>query len=177
MYTKTLGVEWRSILDHFRLNIANHSPIEDLTKRALVSDIARTYNVLDWHALTIIKVKILLQRVWESKVDWDDPVPQSIVGECLLWCSQLKSLARKHIPHCYFPKDVQVVSTQLHGFSDASESAYTGIVNLRMVESDGNVHISLVTSKTKVAPLKHLTIPQLELCGAHQADGACLNDT
>ena len=64
------------------------------------------------------------------------------------------------------PKDVQVVSVQLHGFSDASENAYTGVVYLRMVDSNGRVHISLVTPKTKVAPLKCLTIPRLELCGA-----------
>ena len=62
---------------------------------------------------------------------------------------------------------MQIVSTQLHGFSDASESAYAGVVYLRMIDSDGNVHISLVASKTKVAPLKRLTIPRLELCGAH----------
>ena len=165
-YTKTLGVEWHSVLDHFRLSVANHSPIGDLTKRALVSDIARIYDVLGWYAPTIIKVKILLQRVWESKIDWDDTVPQSIADEWLLWRSQLKSLARKHIPRCYFPKDVHVVSTQLHGFSDASESAYAGVVYLRMVDRDGDVHVSLVASKTKVAPLKRLTIPRLELCGA-----------
>ena len=36
IYTKTLGVEWHSVLDHFRLSIANHSPIENLTKRMAV---------------------------------------------------------------------------------------------------------------------------------------------
>ena len=167
VYTKTLGVEWHSVLDHFRLSVANHSPIEDQTKRALVSDIAKTYDVLGWFAPTIIKAKILLQRVWESKVNWDDPVPQPIADEWMLWRSQLKSLSQRHIPRCYFPKDVEVVSTQLHGFSDASESAYAGVVYLRMIDSDGNVHISLVAAKTKVAPLKRLTIPRLELCGAH----------
>ena len=92
VYTKTLGVQWHSVLDHFRLSVANRSPIEDLTKCALVSDIAKTYDVLGWYAPTRIKVKILLQRVWESKIDWDDPVPQPIAEEWLLWRSQLKSL-------------------------------------------------------------------------------------
>ena len=36
-----------------------------------------------------------------------------------------------------------------------------------MIDTSGTVHISLVTSKTKVAPIKRLTIPRLELCGAY----------
>ena len=55
---------------------------------------------------------------------------------------------------------------QLHGFSDASEEAYSGVVYLRMVDSLQCVYTSLVMSKTKVAPIKRLTIPRLELCGA-----------
>ena len=75
-------------------------------------------------------------------------------------------LAAIIIPRCYFPKEVQILSTQLHGFSDTSEAAYAGVVYLRMVDTDGKVHISLVASKTKVAPIKQLTIPRLELCGS-----------
>ena len=56
---------------------------------------------------------------------------------------------------------------ELLRFSYASEEAYAGVVYLRMTDSLQQVHTSLVTSKTKVAPIKHLTIPRLELCGAH----------
>ena len=51
-------------------------------------------------------------------------------------------------------------------FLDASESAYAGVVYLRSIDSNGAVHTSLVMAKTKVAPIKRLTIPRLELCGA-----------
>ena len=166
-YTKTLGIEWHSVLDYFRLSVANQSTHTALTKRALVSDVAKTYDVLGWFAPVIIKAKILLQRVWESKVDWDDPVPDPIVEEWSLWRSQLSSLSKVHIPRCYFPKDVELVSTQLHGFSDASASAYSAAVYLRFTDQSGGVHVTLVASKTKVAPIKRLTIPRLELCGAH----------
>ena len=55
---------------------------------------------------------------------------------------------------------------QIHGFSDVSENAYAGVVYLRLVDSCDQVHVSLVMSKTKVAPIKRLSISCLELCGA-----------
>ena len=72
----------------------------------------------------------------------------------------------KSISRCYFPKNVQIISVQLHGFSDASENVYSGIVYLRAIYSLNHVHVSLVMSKTKVSPIKRLSIPRLELCGA-----------
>lgn len=105
----------------------------------------------------------MLQRVWEERVDWDDPVIQRIWRQ---WRSELPSLVHKDVPRCYFPKHVQVVSLQIHGFSDASEDAYASVVYFRMVDSAGVVHISLVMAKTKVSPIKRLSIPRLELCGA-----------
>ena len=144
-------------------------PLESITKRALVSDIARTFDALGLFSPSIIKAKILLQRLWEQKIDWDDAVPESIreAWSQMAWRSELNMLTEKRIPRCYFPKEAKIISTQLHGFSDASELAYAGAVYLRMCDSEGNVHGSLVTSKTKVAPIKRLTIPRLELCGAH----------
>ena len=82
------------------------------------------------------------------------------------WKRELPGLAERPVPRCYFPKHVIIRSMQLHGFADASEAAYAGVVYLRFVDSSGGVHIALVISKTKVAPIKRLTIPRLELCGA-----------
>ncbi len=59
------------------------------------------------------------------------------------------------------------MSTHLHGFCDASEDAYAGVVYILFTDAHDNIHVSLVISKTKVAPIKRLTIPRLELCGAH----------
>ena len=59
-----------------------------------------------------------------------------------------------------------MTSKQLHGFSDASEAAYSAVVYLRTVDTEGNIKTSLVSSKTKVSPIKRQTIPWLELCGA-----------
>ena len=165
-YTKTLGIEWNANLDHFRLAVASLNAATDMTKRALVSDIAKTFDVLGWFVPTTIKAKILLQRVWETGIGWDDLLPESIHQDWMTWRSELPLLTKKHIPRCYYPKNVEVVSTELHGFSDASEDAYAAAVYIRVQDKSGTVHTSLVIAKTKVAPIKRLTIPRLELCGA-----------
>ena len=156
-YTKTLGIEWSTSLDCFRLTIAELPCLKTMTKRSLISDIAKTFDVLGWFSPTIIKVKILLQRVWEAKIEWDDPVPEEIQDSWEKWRSELGVLSSKRIPRCYFPKDAHIVSMHLHGFSDASEVAYAGVVYLRMVDTTHRIHVSLVLSKTKVAPIRRLT--------------------
>ena len=111
-------------------------------------------------------MKILLQRVWELGIGWDDPVPDQILSVWKKWRSELTLLKQTSIPRCHYPKDATIVSIQMHGSSDASEDAYAGVVYLRFVDSLDKVHISLVLSKTKVAPIKRMSIPHVELCGA-----------
>ena len=165
-YTKTLGLGWNTASDTFHLTVAKLPSSEVVTKRILVSDVAKVFDVLGWFAPATVAMKILLQRVWEERVGWDDPVPEELQRIWRQWRSELPSLTSKGVPRCYFPKNAQIVSIQIHGFSDASEDAYAGVVYLRLVDSKGAVHTSLVVSKTKVCPIKRLSIPRLELCGA-----------
>ena len=78
-------------------------------------------------------------------------------ASCNPWLSYFSNL---------FPREVEGSSKQLHGFGDASESAYAEVVYLRAVHQNGLVHVSLIMAKTNVAPIKRLTMPRLELCGA-----------
>ena len=126
----------------------------EVTKRLLVSDTGKTFDVLGWYSPTIVKAKILLQRVWEAKIDWDEVLPQSLQEEGFQWRSELPLITERSIDRCYYLKSGHIRSFQLHGFCDASELAYAGTVYLRMVDTHGHVHVSLVTSKTKVAPIK-----------------------
>ena len=138
-----------------------------MTKRNLVSDIAKLFDVLDFFSPAVVLMKILLQRLGELKLGWDDPVPSQVYEAWSQWRSELKLISERHIDRCYFPKSANITLMQLYGFSDASEWAYAGVVCLRMSDSEGRVHVTLVMSKTKVAPIKRITIPRLELCGAH----------
>ena len=98
MSMKTLGIQWNSHLDHFRLTVAEFPESKNLTKRLLVSDIAKTFDALGWFSPSIIKIKILLQQIWELKIDWDDPLPSSIKDTWLQWRTELELLTEKHIP-------------------------------------------------------------------------------
>lgn len=164
--TKTLGLEWNATTDAFRITASEMGPSDRVTKRILCSDIAKIFDVLGWISPTTICVKILLQRVWEANVGWDDFVPEELQEAWRRWRCDLHTLMSKDIPRCYFPKHAKIVSFQLHGFSDASEQAYAGAIYFRMVDATAKVHTSLIMSKTKVAPIKRLSIPRLELCGA-----------
>ena len=76
-------------------------------------------------------------------------------------------LSSVKIPRCYYLPDETIVLNQIHGFSDAFERAYAAVVYLRSVYRSGNISVSLVVSKTRVAPLKKQTIPCPELLGAN----------
>ena len=166
-FAKTLGIEWSTNLDCFRLTIQKFPELKTVTKRALVGDVAKTYDVLGWFSPAIVKIKVLLQRLWEARIGWDDPVPLIIKEAWEKWRKELPLLQRRLLPRCHYPKDVRIVHTQLHGFSDASEAAYAGVVYVRTMDLAGESHVSLVMAKTKVAPLKRQSIPRLELCGAN----------
>lgn len=69
-----------------------------------------------------IKVTMILQRLWQSKVDWDDSVPSSIATECTHLKNQLFLLVNISIPRrVTLPNSIQV---NMHGFCDASQCAY-----------------------------------------------------
>ena len=72
----------------------------------------------------------------------------------------------RQLPRCYYRVDATPTSVHLHGFSDASEKAYSAVVYARSTYNNHQPLVALVSAKTKVAPLKSLSIPRLELCGA-----------
>ena len=78
--TRTLGIEWITDKDEFRLTTSEKPIQQKLTKRVLVSDIACIFDVLGWFAPVIITMKVLLQRLWESGTNWDEEAPTDITS-------------------------------------------------------------------------------------------------
>ena len=134
-----------------------------VTKRTVLKVTAQVYDPLGWISPILIEMKLLFQRLCQSKEDWDEESSPDMRGRYDKWMSELRKVGGFRIPRCYFREnDHTPVSIELHGFSDASSYNYAAVVYLR-VEVESSV---LVASKTRVAPLSRQTIPRLELLGA-----------
>lgn len=162
-FYSVLGIKWVSETDQFayRLQI----PDKPLTKRNILSAIAQIFDPCGFLAPVIFWAKALLQLLWTLGLQWDELVPGDITEKWEKFCSQIPELNKIHI-FCYLSL-YDAVDVQLHGFSDGSEAGYGAAVYVRMLSADGNVSVSLLIAKSRVAPLKRISVPRLELCGAH----------
>ncbi len=109
----------------------------------------------------------MLQELCRLKLDWDQPVPDSLSLRWQQWASSLHLISSHAIPRRITLSDVPFISQSLHGFSDASTTAYGAAVYLRTVHEDATVTVTLITSKARVAPLKATTIPRMEHTAAY----------
>ncbi|XP_055543288.1 uncharacterized protein LOC129728847 [Wyeomyia smithii] len=110
---------------------------------------------------------MLFQEIWRSGVSWDDEINQQCFEKWQTWLKLLPEIENLKIPRCYRLRTSagQETEIQLHTFVDAGENGMAAAVYLRYAEK-GKVECSLVGVRTRVAPLKYLTIPRLELQAA-----------
>ena len=67
---------------------------------------------------------------------------------------------------CMVPSG-KIHTVQLHVFTDSSETAYAAVIYARMTDTNGFVCVNLMAGKHRVAPIKTVSLPRLEFCGAH----------
>ena len=164
-YPKALGVTWDSSKDTMFTNI-NLPTTYNTTKRGVISDVARTFDVLGWISPAILPMKLLYRDLWKEKAEWDDEVSPDQASLHKKWREELPLLKDIQLTRYYFGKEVPS-SIQLHGYSDASDKAYAAVIFIRSTYPTLQPTVNLVISKTKVSPLATRTTPQLELCGAN----------
>lgn len=161
---KTLGIMWHTTVDefHFVVNLSDNPTT--FSKRTFLSDVSKLFDPLGFLAPVIISAKILFQSLWLQGLGWDDPLPEEIVKEWL----QIRNNFRE-ITNITIPRWIGTIKTdeniEFHGFCDASIKAYAAVIFCR-TQKNGNFSVQLLTSKTRVAPIKQVSLPKLELCGA-----------
>lgn len=137
------------------------------TKREVARVVMCLFDPLGLIAFLLIRGKVLIQELWTKRTEWDQPIPEDTNQRWRRWVDSLQQLEQLRIPRYYFPSSqpVSFVNLQMHLFVDASDTAYAAVVYLRL-KTEREIQVALVGAKTKVAPLKALSIPRLELKAA-----------
>jgi hypothetical protein len=162
---KTLGLVWHPSQDTFKYEI-NIKPCQELvTKRRVLSTISSIFDPTGLLGPVIVSHKIFMQQLWLQQIGWDEELPHDLQETWKKLCRQLPVLNNISIPRPVKIKG-EITTIQIHGFSDASERAFGACVYIRSGSANGKLHSQLLCSKSRVAPVKQVSIPRLELCGA-----------
>jgi len=168
---KTLGLPRHPLLDQFliskgtcaqKLREPKHSPVN---KRTVSSIIAAMFDPLGLISPVVVVYKIFLQQLWLHKLDWDDQLPLELLNQWIDMYLRMSQVNEITVDRLVLAKG-QPTEIQLHGFCDSSKQAYGACLYLRSVNQQGEVTTKLLFSKLRVAPVKKITLPRLELCGA-----------
>ncbi|XP_062713903.1 uncharacterized protein LOC134290730 [Aedes albopictus] len=171
---RVLGMAWLPNEDVFVYSVTLPDELERststktlTTKRSILRFVMSVFDPLGLISNLLIHGKTIIQDLWRAQVGWDDAIPTDIFDQWMRWIDQLSKLNQVRIPRCYFPDyDRECFKTmQLHVFVDASESNFACMAYFRVIDR-GQPRCSLVAAKAKVAPLKPLSIPRLELQAA-----------
>ena len=125
------------------------------------------YDPLGFAAPFILPAKRLLQRLCKEQIGWDEEIPREMSQSWERWLEDLPKLENIAVPRYLKSRQLsQVVDVQLHHFSDASSGGYGCVSYLRYKDVDNKFHCLLLMGKSRVAPIKPMTIPRLELTAA-----------
>ena len=163
--SKALGVRWNFQDDEFWFDL-NIEDCKRINRKKMLSIISTMYDPLGIVSPVLIAGKIILQDATRLKIGWDEEVPASMQQSWIHWLQSLADLKRLRVPRCVKPARFDDSFHELHHFSDASEKAYGSCSYLRSINKCGEINTALVFSKSRVAPIKNVTIPRLELQAA-----------
>ncbi|CAH0713893.1 unnamed protein product, partial [Brenthis ino] len=158
-----LGLGWQSDSDELCFSINNKIP-SVMTKRTILSVISQIFDPLGLLAPCVISMKCLLQKLWLLKLSWDDPLPSDISRSWNEFIINLPLLNDLRIIRNVLVDSYTYID--LHVFCDASQYAYGACLYICSGNDNSETLVRLLMAKSRVAPIKPMTIPRLELCGA-----------
>ena len=167
---KVLGLWWNTTTDCFTFKVSSRYDPELIsgarkpTKREVLRTLMMIFDPLGFIGHFLMFLKVILQEIWRTSVAWDDTIGDAQFERWLQWLKVLPEVENVEVPRCYRSTISlgDATEVQMHIFVDASENGFAAVVYLRFEQGD-MIETSLVGSKTRVAPLKFLSIPRSEL--------------
>ncbi|GFW55993.1 uncharacterized protein TNCV_373991 [Trichonephila clavipes] len=165
--TKALGLLWRPQKDTLAFSVSSIADVSDsctITKRSVLSTTAKIFDPLGLISPVVTKAKLVMQELWRLKLDWKDSLPIHLETQWKRFVKSLAAINNLDIPRYILLDDA--LRIELHGYCDSSLRAYGAAIYVKCLHNSGTVSTNLLCSKSRVAPLKSVTIPRLELCAA-----------
>jgi hypothetical protein len=172
---KVLGLVWNTKDDLVKYKVEVEmckTQQPKFTKRKILSQVARIYDPIGFAAPYLVRAKIGLQELWQKGLDWDDELSPSDQTKWSAYFNEMEQLSQTSVERCLCPAATNEPPT-LCVFADASREAFGTCAYLRSEDPTGAVNVRFVAAKSRVAPLKELTIPRLELQAAVLASRLC----
>lgn len=161
---RALGLQWCVETDTFKFKMALKE--QPHTRRGILSVVSSVYDPLGFLAPLTLPAKLILQDLGRRSYAWDDQIPLTLQQQWIRWLRDLERVTAFKVDRCLKPTDFgESIRAQLHHFADASENGY-GTVTYLMLQDNNRTHVSFIQGKARVAPIKQVTIPRLELTAA-----------
>ena len=162
---RALGIQWN--LEHDYLGFCVHLKYTPATRMGMLSTVSSIYDPLGFVAPFILPGRKIIQRLCQGEVKWDDLVLCDIRKDWKEWKSYLSIPGDIVVNRCFKPSNFKSVKEViLHHFSDAPVEGYGQVSYLRLVDAENKIHCAFLMGKSRVAPLKFVSIPRLELTAA-----------
>lgn len=168
--TKVLGMRWNATSDILLFPQKTNKGLPDdklITKREVLKQMSTVYDPLGLLSPVTVRGKMLMQLLWKRQFAWDEILPNDIITDWVKIRNDIAIVTTTQFNRSYFQDSFSTDAT-LHVFSDASIKAYGACAYL--VSGDQSI---LCMAKNRVAPLKQLSIPKLELCAALMGAKLC----
>ena len=163
---KVLGHNWDIETDQLSLQPSNHVLDTKLkeTKRSVLKNVASVFDPLGLYSPTILKGKLLLQTLWSQNLDWDEEIRDEDYLEWKSIQKDLEEIRKCKIPRCVTSTKHSTENNKytLTCFCDASAKAYSCCIYLHQ-DNIAETKAEIIFSKSRLAPVKKLTIPKLEI--------------
>ncbi|GBM08426.1 hypothetical protein AVEN_240591-1, partial [Araneus ventricosus] len=171
---KVLGLIWDNKNDTLKIALNQMQQLSDkiATKRVVLSACGMLFDPLGLLTPFTVRIKLLMQQLWEGGFTCDEPLPSCFDTSFREWLQELTFVQDVVVPRLYF-SEMKTEMLEVHIFSDASPKAYGSVAYFRMKHPSG-VRTSFILSKSRLAPLKTVSLPRLELLGALVSARLCL---
>ncbi len=137
-----------------------------VTQRIVLSSVAKVFDPLALVVPFTVGAPLFLEEIWRSQgQQWDDVLLQAPLDKFLKWTADLPIIGAPIVPRAYFTDRSEAL--ELHVFGDGSQEVLSSVAFLRgKVRNSKAAQVAFVIGKARVAPMKVMTVPKLEVQAA-----------